>query len=90
MALSKDSETCKKCELYDECTNKRMELCGYITPAITAPAMQPLALDAMVKHDYRDVKIAENTTVTIDLEELKKKLEDDIYKHLKCGFIKEG
>ena len=90
MALSKDSETCKKCELYDECTNKRMELCAYIAPAIEVTAMQHLALDAMVKHDYRDVKIAENTTVTIDLEELKKKLEDDIYKHLKCGFIKEG
>ena len=90
MALSKDSEKCKKCELYDECTNKRMELCAYITPTIEAPAMQPLALDAIIKHDYRDVKIAENTTVTIDLEELKKKLEDDIYKHLKCGFMREG
>ena len=90
MALSKDSEMCKKCELYDECTNKRMELCAYITPTIEAPVMQPLALDVMVKHDYRDVEIAENTTVTIDLEEMKKKLEDDIYKHLKCGFIKEG
>ena len=90
MALSKDSDMCKQCELYDECTNKRMELCAYITPTIEAPAMQPLVLDAMVRHDYRDVKIAENTTVTIDLGEMKKKLEDDIYKRLKCGFIKEG
>lgn len=90
MALSKDSEVCKKCELYDECTNKRMELCAYIMPTIEVPSMQPLALDAMVKHDYRDVKIAENTTVTIDLEELKKKLEDEIYKSFGCSFLKEG
>lgn len=90
MTLSKDSEMCKKCELYDECTNKRMELCAYITPAIEAPAMQPLALDAIVKHDYRDVKIAENTTVTIDLEELEKKLKDEIYKSFGCSFLKEG
>ena len=90
MALSKDSEICKKCELYDECTNKRMELCAYITPTIEAPAMQSLTLDAMAKHDYRDVKIAESTTVTIDLEEMKKKFEDEIYKHLKCGFLREG
>lgn len=90
MALSKDSDKCKKCELYDVCTNKRLELCAYITPTIEAPAMQPLALDAITKHDYRDVKIAENTTVTIDLEELKKKLEDEIYKSFGCSFLKEG
>lgn len=90
MILSKDSDKCQQCELYDECTNKRMELCAYITPTIAAPAMQPLALDAIAKHDYRDVKIAENTTVTIDLEELKKKLEDEIYKSFGCGFLKEG
>ena len=90
MALSKDSETCKKCELYDECTNKRMELCAYITPTIEAPAMQPLALDAIIKHDYRDVKISENTTFTIDLKELTKKLEDEVYKSFGCSFLKEG
>ena len=90
MALSKDSEKCKQCKLYDECNNKRMELCAYITHTIEAPAMQPLALDVIAKHDYRDVKIAENTTVTIDLEELKKKLEDEVYKSFGCSFLKEG
>ncbi len=90
MALSKDSDKCKQCELYDECDNKRMELCAYITPAIAAPSVQPLVLDMIVKHDYRDVKIAENTTVTIDIEELKKKLEDEIYKSFGCSFLREG
>ena len=90
MTLSRDSDKCKQCELYDECTNKRMELCAYITPTIEAPAMQSLALDEMVKHNYRDVKIAENTTVTIDLKELTKKLEDEIYKSFGCSFLKEG
>lgn len=90
MTLSKDSEKCKQCELYDECSNKRMELCAYITPTISSPSMSPLALDSIVKHDYRDIKIAENTTVTIDIEELKKKMEDEVYKSFGCSFLREG
>lgn len=36
-------------------------------------------------HDYRDVKIDENTTVTIDLVELKKKISESLYKDLKIN-----
>ena len=90
MALSKDSEKCKQCEFYDECNNKRMELCAYIIPDTTVPSMQPLAQEMMVKYDYRDVKIAENTTVTIDVEELEKKMKDEIYKSFGCSFLREG
>lgn len=90
MALSKDSDKCKKCVHYDDCDNKRMELCGYLIPSSVESSIQPLAQGMMVKHDYRNVKIAENTTVTVDVEELKKKLEDEIYKNLGCSFLKEG
>lgn len=38
--------------------------------------------DVLVKHDYRDIKIGPNTTITIDLEEQKRQLERDIYKAL--------
>jgi hypothetical protein len=90
MVLSKDSEKCKQCEQYNECNNKRMELCAYIAPTIAAPSTSPLALDLIVKHDCRDIKIAENTTVTIDVEELKKNLENEIYKSFGCSFLREG
>lgn len=43
-----------------------------------------------VEHNYRDIKIAENTTVTIDIEEMKKKMREDFYKNLGCGFLSEG
>jgi hypothetical protein len=37
----------------------------------SAPIMQP--------HDYRDIKIDANTTVTIDLEKLKMKINQQLY-----------
>lgn len=43
--------------------------------------------DMLVKHDYRDIKIAENTTVTIDLEKMKKDLAEDFYKAINCSFF---
>ena len=73
-----------------------MEACAYIIPKETfaqsysQPLTKPIAADMAVKHDYRNVKIAENTTITIDLEDLKKKMEEEIYKNLGCGFLREG
>jgi hypothetical protein len=46
----------------------------------SAPLTEPAAMPALAKHDYRDVKIAENTTVTIDLEELKENMRKSFYK----------
>jgi hypothetical protein len=43
------------------------------------PSTQSATMSALAKHDYRDVKIAENTTVTIDLEELKENMRKQIY-----------
>jgi hypothetical protein len=49
-----------------------------IVPDANASLMQGAAAPILAKHDYRDVKIAENTTVTIDLEDIKKKLHRDL------------
>lgn len=38
----------------------------------TAPPLQP--------HEYRNVKIGKNTTVTIDLEDIKVRMKVDFYK----------
>ena len=96
MSLSKVSEICKYCEHYPNCDSKRMEACAYLIPknnmenCATQNYSAPIAEELLVKHNYREIKIAENTTVTIDLEELKKKIQEDFYKDLGCGFLKNG
>lgn len=96
-SISKDSEKCKKCVRYSECDSKMMEACAYAiekhksvaSPVIQSSAM-PLMQEMLVKHDYRQIKIAENTVVTIDLEEMKEKLTNDIYKKAGIGFFPGG
>lgn len=95
IVYSKDSEVCIACEHYNDCDNRRMEMCAaaYLQPS-AMPTIMPIGADIVVKHDYRDVKIAENTTVTIDLEEVKKdamkKLQQEIYNSFGCSFLREG
>lgn len=90
MALSKEHPKCKECEHRDDCDEKRMVACAVyneMAAPVTSELTMPLAQDVMVKHDYRDIKIGENTTVTVDLEEMKKRLTESIYKQLGCpGF----
>ena len=76
MALSKLSEKCKICPYAGTCKHKR--------------SAQSSATPLLVKHDYRDIKIAENTTVTIDLEELKRKTFNEIYKKTGLSFFHDG
>lgn len=93
MGLSKTSAVCNHCEHFDDCDNKRMEACAVIVPerqlaqSVSSPLAEPLMQEMAVKHDYRNVKIAENTTVTIDLVEVKEQLKKDFYKQLGCGFL---
>lgn len=87
--ISRMAEKCRSCQIRDKCDKKQMEACAYFDEPMAASAVMPsmteLAQPVLVKHDYRDIKIGENTTVTIDVEELKKKINDDIYKSLGCG-----
>lgn len=92
MGFSKDSAICKSCEHYDTCNNKRMEAyatldCKNIMQPYAQPLTNPLQEDIAVKHNYRNIKIAENTTVTIDLDEVKKNLKEDFYKQLGLGYF---
>ena len=73
-SISRLSEKCRECPFESKCDKKRMEALAYLEPA-AQPNTQPLAAPLMVEHDYRNVKIAPNTTVTIDLEDIKKQLE---------------
>lgn len=88
--FSMDAPECQVCSYYNECKNKRRVACIYLKPLTNHAAgqlEQPISADVLVKHDYRDVKIGEKTTVTIDLEEMKKKMTEDIYKTLSCPFM---
>ena len=94
MSLSVLDEHCNSCEYVNDCDIKRMAACAYMQlkpQNLAAPTAEsfamPVASDVAVKHSYRDVKIAEGVTVTIDLEDVKKQLERDFYKQLNCGFL---
>lgn len=90
MGLSKQYEKCKVCKYKNGCDNKRMVACAYIQePNSLSPVAndvsQPLMQNLEVKHDYRDIYIDENITITIDLEEMKRRLEKEISKELHCA-----
>lgn len=91
--FSMDSPECQACSRYNECKNKRRVACLYLKP-LTNPAAeeltQPIIEDIAVKHDYRNIKIGENTTVTIDLEEMKKTLKEDFYNGIRRSFLQGG
>lgn len=95
MSLSKISKTCSACKYKEDCNIKRMEACAALyNEPLASPYNQPLTKtimeDMAIKHDFRDVKMAENTTVIIGMEELKKKIRDKIYRNLGCDFFKEA
>lgn len=82
--MRKLATKCKKCPYVLTCDHKEMEAVGVLPlplgQSYAQPPAAPLMKEMAVKHDYRDIKIGENTTVTIDLEDLKKKLVEDFYK----------
>lgn len=95
MALRQLSEQCKSCEYKDNCDEKRMIACGVvkhkpIQQPFANPLANPLQQDMLVKHDYRKIKIAENRTITIDLEKLKKQAIEDFYKSVNRRFSQGG
>lgn len=63
---------------------------AYLEPKVAASASvdyaAPVPADILVKHDYRDIKVGENTTITIDVEELKRQMKKDFYRKLGIGF----
>ena len=79
MGLSRMTSKCNICPKRDKCSHKRMEGLGYIQPA-TADMAESAAAPVLKKHRYRDVKIADGMTVTIDLEEVAEKIKQDFYR----------
>ena len=82
--LSRLSPECEKSPFVEKCNNKRMVAEAYLMPA-SAEMIAPVLEHIAVKHDYRDVKVAPNTTITIDLEASKKQMERDFYRNAGIG-----
>ena len=72
MTLRRLCSKCAKCPKVETCNHKRMEMVGFLEPT-SATANSELSNSAIVPHKYRQVKIAPNTTVTIYLEDIKKR-----------------
>lgn len=82
------SKDCQNCSEYNPCAkggkwcfvaameNERM------TPDAHAPLVQETTAPILAKHDYRNVKIAQNTTVSIDLEKLKENMKKSFFQGL--------
>lgn len=87
-SISKLHEKCEKCPYVDACAEKRKVACGRLPlpermfDSASAAMTIPIAAEILVKHDYRNIKISEAQTITVDLEEMKKDLERRIYKAL--------
>lgn len=87
--LSKLYSECGRCSYKDSCSNKRMEAHVYLQPA-DGIISENVSVPVMVKHDYRNVKIDASTTVTIDLEDIKKQLAEDFYRSQGLGLMLGG
>jgi len=84
---------CRQCPYKDSCSNKRMEAHGYLQSAasnISDNISESASTPVMVKHDYRDIKIDASTTVTIDLEDIKKRLAEDFSRSQGIGLMLGG
>lgn len=88
-SLSRLSKMCRECPFKEKCSKKRMNEERYLPEPMlasaTIPSTEELAAPILRKHDYRNVKVAENTTITIDLEELKEQMKQDFYKSVGFG-----
>ena len=82
MGLSRLCKQCRECRYVETCDHKRMEALAYCEPMLspaTTTAAATLTQPLLVSHDYRNIKVGENTTITIDLEEVKEQLRKSYY-----------
>lgn len=87
--FSMDAPECRACPYYDDCKNKRMVACAYLEPALSpaaSEAMQSMVEPVLAPRECREVYI-DGAKLTLDLAGMKKKMQDDFYRALSCGFL---
>jgi len=92
MGLSKLCKECRECKYKETCNHKRMEAFAFIQPMASnasQPMSVPMAQPMLQAHDYIDIKIAECTTITIDIEEIKSNISKSIYER-NCGIFRSA
>ena len=82
--LTRIAKMCRVCPFKDKCKNKRLQKEAYLAP-FTSSIIEDMASPVLKAHDYRNVKVAENTTVTIDVEDLKERMRKEIYRQAGIG-----
>lgn len=73
-------------ELEEQIAKKIKDKPQQLAMSATMPLTQDLAQPLLAPHDYRNIKVAENTTITIDLEELKKQLIESHYEKIGLNY----
>lgn len=90
-SISKTASICRICPYKDECENKRLESCAFVevekqnSASLIHENTTSCAVPILRKHSHRDIRLDENTTVTIDLEEVKEQLRKDFYRQAGLG-----
>lgn len=73
-------------ELEEQIVSKIKSRPQPLAMSATMPLAQEMAQPMLVPHDYRNVKVADGMTITIDLEDLKRKLADRICKEIGLNY----
>ncbi|MBD5546919.1 MAG: hypothetical protein HDQ97_05920 [Lachnospiraceae bacterium] len=76
----------KVSELEEEIVSKIKSRPPQLAMAADMPITQEATQPLLVPHDYRNVKVAEGMTITIDLEDLKKPLVESHYKQIGLNY----
>lgn len=90
-SITKTASICRICPYKDECNNKRLESCAFMevekrnsvsliqenTTSCVAPILR--------KHSYTDIHLDKDTSVTVDLLEIKEQLRKDFYRQSGLG-----
>lgn len=90
-SITKTASICRICPYKDECNNKRLESCAFMevekrnSVSLIQENTTSCAAPILRKHSCRDIRLDENTTVTIDLEEIKEQLRKDFYRKAGLG-----
>lgn len=72
----------KVSKIEKQIANKIKDKSSQLAMSAYMPLTHDLAQPLLAPHDYRNIKVAENTTITIDLEELKKQLVESYYEKI--------
>lgn len=76
----------KVSELEEQIVSKIKSIPQPLAMSATMPLSQEMAQPMLVPHDYRNVKVADGITITIDLEELKKQLVESYYQKIGLNY----